>query len=158
MPPRVDFEKPSHNMSSILLYRYIQNVYVLMDDYDRHVLDRFGLNTSQYRTLLHIEQDQGERLTTISDRLLLSKSTVTRVIDELEERQWVKRLADPEDRRAQRVILTEFGIDKREEIKTVHKKALDGVFEQFSENEKKQLDVLLKDLSKHLETSLNGKN
>jgi len=154
----VDLENPGQNSSSLLLYRYIQNVYVLMDDYDRQVLDRFGLNTSQYRTLLHIEEKHGKRLTTISDRLLLSKSTITRVIDELEERQWVQRLADPEDRRAQRVILTKSGIDKREEIKAIHKKALDDVFTQFSTNEKKQLDDLLKDLSRHLESSLNGKN
>ena len=154
----VDFEKPPQKLSSLLLYRYIQNVYVLIDDYDRQVLDRFGLNTSQYRTLLHIEDTQGERLTTISDRLLLSKSTVTRVIDELEERQWVQRLADPEDRRAQRVVLTESGMGKREEIKAVHQKALDDVFRQFSPEEKKQLDDLLRDLTRHLETTLIGKN
>lgn len=154
----VDYEKQPPIFAPLLLYYDIHTVFVLMDDYDRHVLDQYGLNTAQYRTLLHIEEDVGERLTTISDRLLLSKSTITRVIDELEGRKWVQRMTDPEDRRAYRVILTEQGRKKREEIRAVHEHALTEIFQKFSPTDKKLFNELLQNLSSSLKHCLNGKN
>ncbi len=156
MPPKVDTRKHTHSLTPLLLYYDIHTAFVLMDDYDRQILDQYGLNATQYRTLLHIEEDQGERLTTISDRLLLSKSTITRVIDELENRQWVQRLSDPEDRRAQRVIHTHSGTKKRQEIKEAHEKALADIFENFSKTEQKQLNDLLNNLSNRLESFIDN--
>lgn len=156
MPPKVDTRKQSHSLTPLLLYYDIHTAFVLMDDYDRQILDQYGLSTTQYRTLLHVEEDQGERLTTISERLLLSKSTVTRVIDELENRQWVQRLSDPDDRRAQRVILTKSGSIKRQEIKAAHEKALTEIFQNFSISEQKQLNDLLQNLSNRLESFIDS--
>ncbi len=45
-------------------------------------------------------------MTVLGERLMLSKSTITRIVDQLEERSWVRRIPDPVDRRAQDVILT----------------------------------------------------
>ena len=156
MPPKVEPRKHSHSFTPLLLYYDIHTAFVLMDDYDRQILDQYGLSTTQYRTLLHVEEDQGERLTTISERLLLSKSTVTRVIDDLENRQWVQRLSDPEDRRAQRVILTKSGTKKRQEIKKAHEKALVEIFQNFSITEQKQLNDLLSNLTNRLESFIDN--
>jgi DNA-binding MarR family transcriptional regulator len=145
---------PQHLTSLQLLYQ-IQKTYVLLDDYDQTILERFGLNSSQYRALLLFDQERGKRLTTISERLLLSKSTITRVIDELEENGWVERIPDPEDRRAQRVVLTPRGLQKRNQVCAAHQQALSELFHPLSSNEKECLEELLAKLCNYLQTSLD---
>ncbi|HSE44979.1 MAG TPA: MarR family transcriptional regulator [Gemmatimonadales bacterium] len=45
----------------------------------------------------------------LCEKLLVSGSNLTTVVDNLERRSWVRRLADPDDRRAHRVELTPSG-------------------------------------------------
>lgn len=128
----------------------------MLDDYDRVILEKHNLNKSEYRTLLLLNQSPGKRLTTISEKLLLSKSTITRVIDELEKRGWVERVPDYDDRRALRVVLTEEGMKKRDHVSQVHQQALDEIFHTFDRGERESLDGLLKSLFECLELSMNG--
>jgi hypothetical protein len=55
MSCEVDETEYTSLVASQMLYRWIQKAYVLFDDYDRLSLERFQLNTSQYRTLLLFE-------------------------------------------------------------------------------------------------------
>lgn len=59
-------------------------------------------------TMLHLVGD-GERITTVAEELDVSKQAVKRVVDELEELKLVVRTADPSDRRAKIVRLTDDG-------------------------------------------------
>ncbi|MFC1961339.1 MarR family winged helix-turn-helix transcriptional regulator, partial [Chloroflexota bacterium] len=90
-------------------YRMIHNLYVLLDDGDRRILQPLGLTIPQYRVLLLLNQQDGLRLTTLSEHLIRAKSTITRIIDQLERQGLVTRSSDLEDRRAQRVLLTDAG-------------------------------------------------
>lgn len=85
------------------------SIYVLLDDGDRRVLQPFGLTITQYRVLQALNHDEGQRLTTISERLIRAKSTITRIVDQLEAEDLVMRCSDDDDRRAQRVRLTPAG-------------------------------------------------
>lgn len=137
-------------------YQWIQKVYVSLDDYDRQILKESGLSNSEYRTLAILDRQEGERLTAISERLLLSKSTITRVIDGLEDRGWVERIPDPHDRRALRVVLTDKGAAERQRISWAHQEALDQVFQHLEEREQEYLRVILCSLFEILQDSLNG--
>ncbi len=125
------------------VYQLIQELYVLLDDYDRHVLSGFGLNASQYRLLMLLDRDEPQRLTTLSERLLLSKSTVSRSIDQLESVGWVQRAVDPADRRAQHVVLTRLGVERRKAIASAHREGLEAVAGVLAAREQEQLQRLL---------------
>lgn len=43
--------------------------------------------------------------------MLVARSTVSRIIDQMEIDKLVHRVTDPDDRRAQRVVLTAAGVD-----------------------------------------------
>lgn len=90
-------------------YRLIHDIYVMLDDGDRRVLRAFGITLPQYRVLKALDLEDGQRLTTLSDTLLRAKSTITRIVDQLEKDGLVRRASDEEDRRAQRVVLTPAG-------------------------------------------------
>lgn len=122
----------------------IHDVYVMLDDGDRRVMNAFGLTLPQYRVLNSLDLIEGCRLTTLSDRLLRAKSTITRIIDNLEQRQLVRRTDDEADRRAQRVILTESGAQLLEQAREAHDQSLERRMDHtLSADEQRHLQMLL---------------
>jgi DNA-binding MarR family transcriptional regulator len=125
------------------LYELFHHIYVLLDDGDGRVLEEHGLSRTQFRLLSHLNGEEGQRLTTLSDRLLLNKSTITRVVDQLEEAGLVQRIADPGDRRAQRVILTLKGGAQRQQAANDHLQSLEHRMATLTDAERDELRALL---------------
>lgn len=138
-------------------YRLIHDVYVLMDYGDTAVLSEYELTASQMSVLRLLDDKEGRRLTSISERVMRSKSAITRIIDILEQKGLVSRVGDPEDRRAQRVVLTARGAHFREEVNRKHLHSLDGRFNVLEENEQLALMNLLNKLRVGLVEYLNPK-
>lgn len=136
-------------------YRMIHDIYVLLDDGDRQVLRPFSLSLSQYAILQLLDAEEGWRLTDISDRLLFDKSTVTRIIDRLEEAELVQRIADPTDRRVQRVILTAQGLLQRDRSYAAHAESIVRRMSVLDEEEQQQLRELLDKLRAGLQHELD---
>lgn len=132
------------------LYRLIHDVYVLLDNADRSVLAQFDLTPSQYRVLMLMHPFEGRRLTDLSYRMLFARSTITRLMDQMEAAGLVHRVTDPDDRRAQRVALTAAGADLRLRAYTAHEQYITECFARRPAPEQEQLIQLLK----HLRTSL----
>jgi len=138
------------------LYHMIHEVYVYSDASDRQALTTFDLSISQFRVLTSLKDDTDHRLTTLSERLLLSKSTITRVVDELEQRSWVRRVPDPDDRRAQRVVLTLEGTEQLTLVSEAHERYLKQRLELLRSKERQQLNTLLEKLSAGLRLTLEA--
>jgi len=75
-----------------------------------------GMTVAQAATLTALG-DGALRLGELSRRLGITASTLTRNISRLEDRGLLCRLGDPEDRRAQRVALTETGRSAAAEVR-----------------------------------------
>jgi DNA-binding MarR family transcriptional regulator len=131
-------------------YRLIHDIYVLMDYLDNFILSEDNLTSSQYWLLRTLNNKKGTRLTDLGNTLLLSNSSITRIVDKLEERGLSKRLADPDDRRAQRVILTEEGDKVVSRISSEHLASLDERFSNLTEEENFQLVNILQKLKSSL--------
>jgi len=116
----LSFEIPTTNRS----YRLIHEIYVLLDAGDRQVLSAFDLTTSQYRVLSLLVANAAYRMTDLSDILLCARSTITRLIDSLEQAHLVQRNADGVDRRAQQVVLTPMGRERWQQAQQAHEQSL----------------------------------
>jgi len=66
------------------------------------------LRRSHTSLLPHIALE-GTRVTDLADRLGISKQAVSQLVDDLEEVDLVKRVVDPDDARARRVVFTKRG-------------------------------------------------
>jgi DNA-binding MarR family transcriptional regulator len=143
---------------SLRHYQMIHEVYVLSDAYDRQILDQFDVNISQFRLLSLLHNEHGQRLTELSQRLLLSKSTITRLVDQLEHRGWVQRIAEHGDRRAQRVVLTPSGVEQRAILVDTHLQSVENRLEALTEEEMVQLAMLLDKLNIRLRSMLETDN
>src|SRR5690348_3214881 len=67
----------------------------------------FGLTRAQWQILAHLQRHEGINQSGLAEIIELEPVTVGRLVDRMEEAGWVERRADPGDRRAHRLFLTE---------------------------------------------------
>lgn len=134
-----DFDLDHIPSNAHRLYRLIHDLYVVIDAGDRDVLEPFGLTPSQYRVLVLLDADYGQRLITLSDRLLVARSTITRLIDQMEDAGWVHRVDDPSDRRAQHVALTPMGLTLRNQAYAAHEHSIEDRMGVLAERDQQRL-------------------
>lgn len=75
-----------------------------------------GLTYSEYVLLLRIYENEGCRQEDLVEMLFVDKAFVTRVIKSLEERNFVYREKDAQDRRIKRIYLTEFAKSQKRSL------------------------------------------
>lgn len=132
-----------HDVRSHLPHQLIHDVYVLLDDGDRRALAHTNLTPLEFNLLLQLDLEQGQRLTDVGAKLLCVKSTITRLVDRLERDGLVRRNPDPDDRRAQRLILTPRGAAVRAEALAMHNAAVERRMNLLDPEEQEQLTRLL---------------
>lgn len=88
------------------------------------------LSLEQYDVLVTLEyEDDGRlRMSDLAERVLLSKSGLTRLVDRLEAKGWVRREACDKDRRGAYAVLTDEGRRMREEAWPVLQEAMVHLF------------------------------
>ena len=113
-----------------------------------------GLTINQYEALLHLAQAENLRMRRVdlAERLVLTASGVTRLLDGLEQAGYVDRDACASDRRVTYAVLTEAGLEKLRTASTSHVADIRTFFEsRFSTDELEQLVVLLDRLPQDIE-------
>jgi DNA-binding MarR family transcriptional regulator len=83
----------------------------LLRHLDRQLTDEQGLPTSSYEVLLRLAEAPGGsmRMKDIADSLLLSRSGLSRVVDELERKGYVARQPCASDARGTEAVITRSG-------------------------------------------------
>jgi DNA-binding MarR family transcriptional regulator len=135
-------------------YRLLVESFILLDACDRMVLTPYNLSIIQYNALLLLDDSAGRRLTDLSERLLCDKSTITRTVDWLQNEGLAQRVADPDDRRAQRVILTNKGRALLTQVAAAHEQSLAERMAVFSGEEQQQFVGMLVRLRENLRAEL----
>lgn len=139
-------------------HRLIHDIYVLLDDGDRRVLAALQLTPLEFAVLRRLDATDGQRLTDIGAELLCVKSTITRVVDRLEADGLALRTPDPDDRRAQRLLLTPRGVVVRDEAARLHDESVERRLGMLAPGEQQQLRVLLHKLRTALQIDLTEQN
>ncbi len=108
-----------------------------------------GMSPHYYRALAAIAHapDDGEvaglKLREIAQRLRIAPRSATEVIDGLEERELVKRVPHPKDRRARLVVITEEGRALHKELWEQRQRSSDEFFAVLNETDRRELSRLL---------------
>ncbi|GAB4480532.1 MAG: MarR family transcriptional regulator [Erythrobacter tepidarius] len=107
-------------------YRLADNSRQLRRLFDERVRS-LGLTGPQARLLLALERSPNANQAFYAERLEIEPITLTRIVDRLEEAGWVERQADPTDRRARILHLT----DKSRGIVARLRLTVEGLFEDM---------------------------
>jgi len=102
----------------------------VMQELDAEMRSEHGLSVSAYEVLMFLADapDRRMRMSDIADRVLLSRSGCTRLVDRLAQLGYVTRHADASDGRGLYAELTDDGVQKALAARATH---LDGVRHHF---------------------------
>ena len=96
---------------------------------DAELEERAGMGIADFDVLVQLERAGGElRMSELADRVLLSRSGLTRRVDRLEELGWVARRSCSDDRRGAHATLTGAGRERLLQALPAH---LGGIGEHF---------------------------
>lgn len=104
----------------------------VVDQLARELKDREGLPLTWYDVLVQLSEAEDHRLRMqeLADRVLLSKSGLTRLIDRMEREGYVERRPCTDDRRGTWAIMTGLGYQRIAATAPTH---LGGVREHFAD-------------------------
>ena len=132
------------------IYSLINEIYLILDDGDRHLLNEFNLSTTRFYALVHVGERPGISLSDLSQLLLCDKSNATRIIKGLEADGLVYRRPHETDGRTLRLFLTDKGLVLRKKTITAHQRYNSLRFVKLPANEQESLTQGLQGLKKSL--------
>ncbi|WP_239456464.1 MarR family winged helix-turn-helix transcriptional regulator [Nocardioides solisilvae] len=106
-------------------------------------LEPWDLSPHQVRALRVVEREDGPRLGRIADELRIAPRSTTDVVDALEGRGLVERYADPADRRASCVRLTDAGAALLRDVRRARATGAEELFAVLDAADRQRLADLL---------------
>ncbi|MBY8822924.1 MarR family winged helix-turn-helix transcriptional regulator [Sphingomonas colocasiae] len=110
-----------------------------------------GVTRPQWRVLTLLARREGINQGGIADLLEVEPITLSRMIDRLQEAGLVERRADPNDRRAWQLFLTDKAAPIIAQLKDYAEELFVDVLDGFSEAEERQLNALLARIHQNLQ-------
>jgi MarR family transcriptional regulator for hemolysin len=101
------------------------------------------LTRSQWSVLAHLLRTEGIQQKELAEQMDITAITLTGLLDRMEREGWVERRADPGDRRAKRIYLTEKVAPVTKELRSLAREVRKTALQGLSEAEQQQLMSLL---------------
>lgn len=97
------------------------------------------VSVSEAHALMELAAAESLRPASLAQRLRLEKSTVSRLVRQLEKRSWVTRAPDPEDGRAVQLRLTDAGRDAADKLARSRADKFDALMRALPEEQRGQI-------------------
>ena len=117
-----------------LAFEIGETAHTLRRYYDRRAAAH-GVTRSQWRVLARLQREPGLKQVELADRLDIEPITLSRQIDRLAETGLVRRVPDPDDRRAWRLELTEAATPTLAKLHDLAVEVTDLAFAGLSEDQ-----------------------
>ena len=114
------------------------------------VLLPFGLTAPQLGLLNRLHTEDGLVQAELGRRMLIEPATLTGIVQRLEQAGWVRRESDPDNRRLQRVWLTEQAHKAFPELHETQQRHRERALSGLSSDELSMLESLLATLEANL--------
>ncbi len=112
----------------------------------RHGHGRRPFSRERILTLIQ-DSETGLRQKEVGEALRIGPSATSELIDKLENDGYVRRTVDPEDKRATRLVLTEMGDARANEVRDQYLRRIGKIFASLTEDEKEELLRLLEKMT-----------
>jgi DNA-binding MarR family transcriptional regulator len=125
---------------------YLQSHAAILRELDAQLIAEHGMTTRDYEVLLYVAQAPDRRLpmSALSERTMLTRSGITRLVDGLVADGLIERVACSADARVSYAELTDAGYRKLRDAGCTHVASIRRLFvERYSADEIEQLASLL---------------
>lgn len=109
----------------------------------------YGITPGQYGVLKCLWDQNGLTAKQLAERLCLDSSTITGILDRMENKGLINRYHDVRDRRALCVMITQEGQDLQEPVTQAIVSANKKALYSFNEEQSELLKKLLSELNSH---------
>jgi MarR family transcriptional regulator, 2-MHQ and catechol-resistance regulon repressor len=136
---------------SLKLYIVLSRAFRSVTDYTNQYIQQNGLNPTEFAVLELLYHKGHQPLQQIGEKILLASGSITYVVDKLEKKGYLERVACPNDRRVTYGQITEKGKQFIEDIFPAHAERIHQMMSVLTDEEKDEAIRLLKRLG--METS-----
>lgn len=119
---------------------------LLVDDLKK-TLKNYPINVTEFSVMEFLYSKGEKSIQEIRDRILLASGSATYVVDNLERKEYVRRIVNQNDRRVTYIKLTEAGKDLINDIFPTHKKNTKKIFNDLTNGELITLKEILKKIN-----------
>lgn len=113
------------------MYHLLTSLYMHMIEAEDELFASMGVERNSFWALWHIGRSpQGISMTDLSKAILTDKSTITHLIDRLEEAGLARRDIHRHDRRVRRLVLTQQGYELRQQLIEAHRQLMQRLLPQ----------------------------
>jgi len=134
------------------LYELVR-AYQAFESYSASHIRTLGLTSSQFDIVATLGNTDGMSFKDLGEKTLITKGTLTGVVDRLEAKGFVRRVASPSDGRSQMVQLTKAGEELFAKVFPAHLCHLEQVFSGFSQKELDGTEAALHQLREAFSTA-----
>lgn len=120
-------------------------------------ISNYDLNTTEFGVLEYLFHKGRQPINNLCERLLLANSSMTYVIDKLENKGYVTRITDTVDKRSTIIALTKSGEEFIESIFPHHENRINEIFNVLTKEEVESLNSLLKKIGYHSNNLIDRK-
>lgn len=117
----------------------------------RSELNQYNLSMTEFSVLEVLFHKGKQTIQQIGHSILISSGSMTYIIDKLEQKGLLNRIACPDDRRVIHVVLTANGKDLMEKIMPKHTELVEDLFDSINPDEVQILVRLLKKVGNRVE-------
>lgn len=144
------FKTDNLSVDAILEFYFIDTINLW-----RNKLDELGkeydLSRLERRILVYIGRNPGIRQADLALIMDVEPQSLTRSLENMEQKKWLQKQDDNKDKRAKSLHLTEAGEKKLEDAFKISEKIRPKVLKDLPENDKILITKVLKQLRKNLE-------
>jgi len=131
----LDLERPLQDVKHEAVLNIVRTAN-LLSQRGSHLFRHFDLTEAQFNVLFALRFKQRDwTQSDLGRRLVVTRASVTSVLDKLEEKGLVQRDAVPNNRRIYHVALTEKGQRLLDEVEPLYRKNIHKVLADFSEQD-----------------------
>ena len=147
-----NLDKTKHKPYEDIVYG-VGEVYILLTKKLNNVLREHNFSLAKFNILMvvkHVGQDKGISQEGIGNKLIVTASNMSRMLDKLEKEELVKRCAQEGNRRVNLILITKKGSDLLDEIWPSYEKKLKEMGNELFSGDQKALSYLLDKWNKGL--------
>ncbi|WP_174733722.1 MarR family transcriptional regulator [Mesobacillus harenae] len=131
---------------SLKLFIVLSRAYRAINEQVNKVIQQNGLNPTEFAVLELLYHKGDQPLQQIGGKILLASGSITYVVDKLEQKDFLERVACPKDRRVTYAQITEKGKKLIEAIFPEHEGRIHEIMSVLEQEEQQEAIRLLKKL------------
>ena len=126
------------------LFYYLWHIVLESQNRIEDIMRTHGIKAPSWRVIMILHERKSMTISEISKDVLLENSRLSRICQKLEDQGIVQRAKCDDDQRYTRIELTDKGNKIFEDLAPIAERQLEITLQGFSEEERKQLDQMMR--------------